>query len=538
MDAYSISHTTPSRRGASRIYQDLAACSKLGRGHSSGTIERLTMGCSQKLRVPLSSKRPKIGIVGGGISGLRCADVLLQHGFKVSIIEARAKLGGRACQATLPNGHSVDLGPNWIHGTEHNPILDLARGTNTPTHTWAENVNVFGEDGKILEGGKSTHEVMWGIIVQAFKYSADNTSDIDPESSLRDYFIEKLQETYPGGGEAKERRRIVMQMAELWGAFVGSPLTTQSLKFFWLEECLDGENLFCAGTYKNILDLIAKPAVSNAEIMLLTKVTIINSTATKVTLHTENGMDLEFDEVVVTSPLGWLQNNKDVFHPSLPIRFSQAVDSIGYGSLEKVYVSFSKAFWLKEGEESFTQFTGFVQWLSPMYAKDTNVKQWTQEAVDLSTLPESNSHPTLLFYLYGDQSLSMATDLQALSSEGKKQEYLRNFFRPYYSRLPYYAEGSKDCTPLNCFATSWVTDELAGYGSYSTFRTGLKEGDKDIEIMREGLTDRGIWFAGEHTAPFVALGTVTGAYWSGEAVGNRLAEAYGTLRRKSSIPDI
>lgn len=34
-------------------------------------------------------------------------------------------------------------------------------------------------------------------------------------------------------------------------------------------------------------------------------------------------------------------------------------------------------------------------------------------------------------------------------------------------------------------------------------------------------------FAGEHTAPFVALGTVTGAYWSGESVAQRIANAYG-----------
>lgn len=69
-------------------------------------------------------------------------------------------------------------------------------------------------------------------------------------------------------------------------------------------------------------------------------------------------------------------------------------------------------------------------------------------------------------------------------------------------------------------------DELAGYGSYSTFRIGLREGDKDIEIMREGLPDRNLWFAGEHTAPFIALGTVTGAYMSGEAVGERIAGVY------------
>lgn len=72
-----------------------------------------------------------------------------------------------------------------------------------------------------------------------------------------------------------------------------------------------------------------------------------------------------------------------------------------------------------------------------------------------------------------------------------------------------------------------MLDPLAGNGSYSNFQTGLVEGDKDIEIMREGLPGRGLWFAGEHTAPFVALATVTGAYWSGEGVAKRIADAYG-----------
>jgi hypothetical protein len=38
----------------------------------------------------------------------------------------------------------------------------------------------------------------------------------------------------------KRKRKIVMQVSEMWGAFVGSPISRQSLKFFWLEECIEG----------------------------------------------------------------------------------------------------------------------------------------------------------------------------------------------------------------------------------------------------------------------------------------------------------
>lgn len=42
-----------------------------------------------------ASKKLHVGIVGAGFAGLRCADVLLQHGHRVTIFEARNRVGGR-----------------------------------------------------------------------------------------------------------------------------------------------------------------------------------------------------------------------------------------------------------------------------------------------------------------------------------------------------------------------------------------------------------------------------------------------------------
>lgn len=38
---------------------------------------------------------PHVGIVGAGLAGLRCADILLKHGVKVTILEGRDRIGGR-----------------------------------------------------------------------------------------------------------------------------------------------------------------------------------------------------------------------------------------------------------------------------------------------------------------------------------------------------------------------------------------------------------------------------------------------------------
>lgn len=45
--------------------------------------------------------KPHVGIIGAGLSGLRCADILVQNGAQVTILEARDRVGGRVCTFIL-----------------------------------------------------------------------------------------------------------------------------------------------------------------------------------------------------------------------------------------------------------------------------------------------------------------------------------------------------------------------------------------------------------------------------------------------------
>ena len=178
-------------------------------------------------------------------------------------------------------------------------------------------------------------------------------------------------------------------------------------------------------------------------------------------------------------------------------------------------------------EEVIDQYPGIVHWLGPEYASDTNPSKWGLQAMNLAALPSPCAHPTLLFYIFGECATHISKLIKTTPSSAI-DTVLTAFFQPYFSRLPNYSEQDDKCKPTGVLASNWTGDGLAGYGSYCNFQVGVEEGDKDIECMRKGMPERHVWLAGEHTAPFIALGTTTGAYMSGEAVAMKIARTYET----------
>ncbi|OAX78303.1 hypothetical protein ACJ72_07390, partial [Emergomyces africanus] len=308
---------------------------------------------------------------------------------------------------------------------------------------------------------------------------------------------------------------------------------------------------FVASTYKKIIATVAAPALKRAEIHLNEPVVKIEAqprvsgTNHEVRVTTSTGTQFVFDELVTTFPLGWLKQNKSAFQPALPPILSNAIDNISYGQLEKVYIHFPTAFWDKQPTPAPTTnakhppsalqptsqiapsgISPFTEFLSPSYISHPATPFWNQECVSLSALPSPYAHPTLLFYLYGPSATHLVSQISPLPPTSKEyHDAIDTFLHPFYSRLPGYDPSSPSCRPTAILATQWQKDPWAGNGSYSNFQVGLEQGDRDIEIMREGMgVERGVWFAGEHTAPFVGLGTTSGAYWSGEAVAGKICE--------------
>lgn len=225
----------------------------------------------------------------------------------------------------------------------------------------------------------------------------------------------------------------------------------------------------------------------------------------------------------MSTPLGWLQKNMDCFQPALPPRLTSAIHSLKLSQLEKVFITFPSAFWISD--HTTDSFPAYTNWLTPSYATDTNPQGWPQEIWNLASFAAPNDRPTILFYLYGDCSRHIVESVHGKSRD-EKFAFLREFFYPYYSRLPGFDAASGACEPKAILATEWLKDDLCGNASYCNFQVGVEEADQDILALRQGCGDRGLWFCGEHAAPFEECGTVAGAYLSGQSVGEKIVALY------------
>ncbi|KAI9805504.1 MAG: hypothetical protein M1825_000755 [Sarcosagium campestre] len=527
-----------------------------------------------------------ICIVGAGIAGLQCANVLLERSVRVTILEARDRIGGRICQSD-GLGYSVDLGPQWIHTSGHNPLLQLAKETNTPLHTWNDINNLYDEDGTLLEKsrGDRIFDLVWQIIGEALDFSRENGVHIPESLSLFDFFKRRAKEIFPG---QNEDQRALLNLCQMWGAYVGHPVTKQSLRFARLESCCVGDEVILTGTYEAILNRIARRPLASANLKFNKRVVGIEAAEDAreqrqlVTLRTDDGETQSYDEVILTIPLGWLKRrHQEAFSPALPTRLSQAIENISVGHLEKVFITFPKAFWTTTTVPTDTTDTtdttdsdtaaaaaevdntpGYFNFFAPNYSTEHNPHRWPQEAYNLAAYAAPNKHPTLLFYLYGDcaqhvVNLSVATATVATAApaaapaapaapahadgEGGSTLTLHPsgpgtthplypFFAPYIAKLPNYKPDAPDCVPTRILNTTWQLDELAGNGSYINYQVPIEDAEADMRCLRDGVgAKRKVWFAGEHTSPPEESGTATGAYLAGEEVAGRILKIRGII---------
>lgn len=116
--------------------------------------------------------------------------------------------------------------------------MTIAEATKTITYDPQGGMLTFSREGLPLSEDVATRvsEFVWSTISEAFEYSNTHAETIPPERSLYNFFEEKVEQAQLSSQE----KQLVLDGCKLWGAYVGDSIERQSLKFFRLEECVDG----------------------------------------------------------------------------------------------------------------------------------------------------------------------------------------------------------------------------------------------------------------------------------------------------------
>jgi len=269
------------------------------------------------------SDADSVAIIGAGVSGLIAAQMLVEDGYDVTLFEARDRVGGRIW-TDRSMGVPLDMGASWIHGLKKNPITEIAKEI----------------DAKLLPTDYDNY------------IARNKDGQIKSYDDLPDWFedVTALEHEYAAD------IGTISKQATQEGADLGG-----------------GDAIFANG-YDQIIDALGE----GLDIRLSSKVDKIDYENSGVRI-TSAGNTHEFDGAIITVPLGVLKAGDITFKPSLPKKKQAAIDDLGMGLLNKLYLKFDEVFWDEDADllGMIAEDRGhFTEWL--------NIYKYTGEPVLLA----------------------------------------------------------------------------------------------------------------------------------------------------------
>ena len=89
------------------------------------------------------------------------------------------------------------------------------------------------------EANKALRQV-WEVLEAAIDYSTNHNEKIHSSANLYSFFEDWCGKALQAGDMNAQEVKLVLGMSQMWGAYVGDRVEVQSLKFFYLEDCIDG----------------------------------------------------------------------------------------------------------------------------------------------------------------------------------------------------------------------------------------------------------------------------------------------------------
>jgi monoamine oxidase len=421
-------------------------------------------------------------VVGAGIAGLSAASNLRSQGHKVLVLEGRDRIGGRVWTERSWQDIPLDMGASWIHGVTGNPITALSQKFNIDTlPTDYDSLALY--DSKGVQMGDDAEERVFRGFKQVLKKIDQLRKALD-ESDQTDISLQKALESVIANMDLSAQEMVELNFAintKIEHEYAADISDLSLLNWDNGKGFRGGDRLFPDG-----YDRIAQGLAQGLEIKLghIVKQVTYNDTGVKIVTSQGNFLA---NRAVITLPLGVLKSGAVEFLPPLPQRKIQAIQNLGMGILNKVYLRFPSVFWQERKD--------LLNFISPSkgeWSEWLNIYKYTQK-------------PVLLGFNAGTygKKLEQQSDRQIVDAAMK---VLR---AAYSDAIP---------NPEAWKITRWGADPFAG-GSYSYCATGAS--GKDYDALAEPVSDR-LFFAGESTSKQYSA-TVHGAFLSGEREAKRIS---------------
>ena len=411
-------------------------------------------------------------VVGAGVAGLAAARQLHDAGAQVIVLEARDRIGGRTTSVER-SGAVLDLGASWIHGVEGNPVTDLARGAGLDLIATDVDSSI-GFDAATADG--LVDDVALARAAERLDTAVAVGQDADVDEPVR-----RAVDAAVLGASGDEARLIrYLAASAIENEYAGS---IDELSTWWFDEAgaFGGGDAMISGGYAQVPEVLA----AGLEVRLGAPVTAVTWAAGGATVQTTLET-LEADAVIVTVPLGVLQAAGIALDPALPAPQQRAVDGLGMGVLNKVFVQFDQVFW-----------DDTVDWIG--IVPPEGLDPW----VDWVTIGRADDLPVLLGFAAGD----LGRRVDGLSDEQVIASALATL-RSAYPGAP---------EPLYALVTRWGADEFAR-GSYSFAAVGSDPAMRDDLAQPVGGR---LYLAGEATSrehPSTVHGALLSGYRAAEQV--------------------
>lgn len=421
----------------------------------------------------LPGKKPQhVLIIGAGFSGLAAAYKLKKEGIKVTILEARNRVGGRVFSHQPIKGESqtIELGAEWV-GASHERVIELCNEFNLELFD-----NRFETD--LIYRGEHSKAGAWGL---------------SPE--LETFWQNK--KSYWDRLSLKEKQK--MDRMDWWRFLSRKGFTDKDIDIRELLDSTDfGESIrkvssYCAlaeyaeSSEKNEMDLKIKggndqlakkmaEAIGDEAILLGKKVTRVDQSKEGVTLTCSNGEVYQGDQLICTAPTYMVL--KINWQPGLPAGMSEALHALQYARIGKFPVVFSERFWERENFDCITDGVGHYFYHG--------------------TKDQPGEKGVLIAYAVGDKA-----EVLHAQPKAARMRLILDSLRPAFG----------DLSSLVSAETSyyWGKDAYS-YGAYAQYGIG-----QWFDLMPELKKPfRSVYFAGEHLAEW--QGFMEGAINSGEEV--------------------